>query len=132
MGRAASSAISRDLAQQFTHASRCPTIPSYICPTLFEADMPTSVRLDIKTEQTLARLARKKGTSKSAVLREAVDCLARQALHAQASGGLFARAEDLLGCVSGGAADLSTRTGAGFRRLLAQKGSSEKPGGLPG
>jgi predicted transcriptional regulator len=98
---------------------------------LFEADMPTSVRLDIKTEQTLARLARKKGTSKSAVLREAVDCLARQTLHAQASGGLFARAEDLLGCVSGGAADLSTRTGAGFRRLLAQKGRSEKPRGLP-
>ncbi len=90
--------------------------------------MPTSVRLDIKTEQTLARLARKKGTSKSAVLREAVDCLAQQALHAQASGGLFARAEDLLGCVSGGAADLSTRTGAGFRRVLAQaKRRAERP-----
>ena len=96
--------------------------------------MPTSVRLDIKTEQTLARLARKKGTSKSAVLREAVDCLAQHALHAQASGGLFARAEDLLGCVSGGAADLSTRTGAGFLRLLPQQnrlaGRSSTPRGL--
>lgn len=87
---------------------------------LFEADMPTSVRLDVKTEQTLVRLARKKGASKSAVLREAVDCLARQALHAPASGGAFARAEDLLGCVSGGTAVLSTRTGAGFRLLLAR------------
>ena len=96
--------------------------------------MPTSVRLDIKTEQTLARLARKKGTSKSAVLREAVDCLAQQALHAQPNSDRFARAEDLLGCVSGGAADLSTRTGAGFRRLLAQKkprtGRAEKLRGL--
>lgn len=96
--------------------------------------MPTSVRLDIKTEQTLARLARGKGTSKSAVLREAVDCLAQQTLHAPASGSLFARAEDLLGCVSGGAADLSTHTGDGFRRTLAQKkrraGKSGKPRGL--
>jgi hypothetical protein len=67
-------------------------------------------------------------------LREAVDCLAQQALQAQPGGGLFARAEDLLGCVSGGAADLSTRTGAGFRRLLAQKKPraerSAKPRGL--
>ena len=97
--------------------------------------MPTSVRLDIRTEQTLARLARRKGTSKSAVLREAVDCLAQQALHAQPKGDLFARAEDLLGCVSGGPADLSTRTGAGFRRVLGQakrRGEkSEKPRGLP-
>jgi hypothetical protein len=91
--------------------------------------MPTSVRLDIKTEQTLARLARGKRTSKSAVLREAVDCLAQQALHARVRGSLFARAEDLLGCVSGGAADLSTHTGAGFRRTLTQK---KRRAGKPG
>jgi hypothetical protein len=83
--------------------------------------MPTSVRLDIKTEKTLARLARGKGASKSAVLREAVDCLAQQERHGAVKGSLFARAEDLLGCVSGGAGDLSTHTGDGFRRTLAQK-----------
>ena len=85
--------------------------------------MPTSVRLDIKTERTLERLARKMDVSKSAVLREAVDALARQSLQADKAGSLYERAQDLIGCVSGGAADLSTRTGAGFRRLLAQRGS---------
>lgn len=83
--------------------------------------MPTSVRLDIRTEQALARLARRKGTSKSAVLREAVETLARLSSRAGQSGGLFERAEDLIGCVSGGAVDLSTRTGAGFRRMLDRK-----------
>lgn len=82
--------------------------------------MPTSVRLDIRTEQTLARLARKKGTSKSAVLREAVDALARRSLRHEPGGSMFERAEDLIGCVCGGPADLSTRTGTGFRRLLAR------------
>jgi len=85
--------------------------------------MPTSVRLDIKTERTLERLARKMDASKSAVLREAVDALARQSLQADKAGSLFERVQDLIGCVSGGAANLSTRTGAGFRRVLAQKGN---------
>lgn len=84
--------------------------------------MPTSVRLDIKTERTLERLARKKGASKSAVLREAVDILARRSLHAEKSESLFDRAADLIGCASGGARGLSLRTGAGFRRVLARKG----------
>ena len=83
--------------------------------------MPTSVRLDMKTERTLERLARKMDTSKSAVLREAVDALARQSLQADKAGSLFERAQDLIGCVAGGTADLSTRTGTGFRRVLAQK-----------
>lgn len=83
--------------------------------------MPTSVRLDIKTERTLERLARTMDTSKSAVLREAVDALARQTFRAEKAGSLFVRAQDLIGCVSDGATDLSTRTGAGFRRVLEQK-----------
>ena len=83
--------------------------------------MPTSVRLDFGTEQTLERLAREKGTSKSAVLREAVDTLARRSLHAEKGGSLFERASALIGCVSGGATGLSARTGAGFRRALASK-----------
>ena len=83
--------------------------------------MPTSVRLDVKTERTLERLARKMDASKSAVLRHAVDTLARQSLQADKAGSLYERAQDLIGCVSGGTEDLSTRTGAGFRRLLDQK-----------
>jgi hypothetical protein len=80
--------------------------------------MPTSVRLDIRTEQVLNHLARKKGVSKSAVLREAVDVLARQSPEAHKGGSLFERAADLIGCVSGGPPDLSTRTGEGFKRIL--------------
>ena len=85
--------------------------------------MPTSVRLDIRTERTLVRLARKKGTSKSAVPREAVDVPARQFLESGKSPSLHAKEEDLIGCVSRGDATLSTRTGAGFLRVLQKKAS---------
>jgi predicted DNA-binding protein len=82
--------------------------------------MPTSVRLDIKTEQLLTRLARKKRTTKSVVLREAVAVLARQDEQSHvADTSVFTRVEDLIGCVSGGPDDLSLRTGERFKRLLA-------------
>ena len=83
--------------------------------------MPTSVRLDSRTEQALARLAREKGASKSAVLREAVEALARKSSGHSSANGPFERAKDLIGCVSGGEPDLSTRTGAGFRQVLGRK-----------
>ncbi len=84
--------------------------------------MPTSVRLDIKTEQLLTRLARRKRTTKSVVLREAVAVLARQVEQSEEKNAdLYTKVEDLLGCVSGGPSDLSTRTGARFRQLLLEK-----------
>ena len=85
--------------------------------------MPTSVRLDLKTERTLERLARKMDASKSAVLRQAVDALARQSVGEGKHGGLYERTRDLIGCVTGGGRDLSTRTGEGFRRALALENS---------
>lgn len=83
--------------------------------------MPTSVRLDARTEQALARLARNKRASKSAVLREAVEVLARQTRQAESGGGPYQKADNLIGCVSGGPSDLSSRTGAGLRRVLGEK-----------
>ena len=83
--------------------------------------MPTSVRLDPKTERTLERLARRMDTSKSEVLRQAVDGLARRSLEETKHGSHYDRSFDLVGCVAGGAPDLSTRTGEGFKRLLAHK-----------
>lgn len=84
--------------------------------------MPTSVRLDIETEQLLTRLARRKRTTKSVVLREAVAVLARQTEQIESGNtGFFAKVEDLIGCVSGGPADLSMRTGARFRQLLSER-----------
>ena len=88
--------------------------------------MPTSVRLDPRTEQTLERLARLKGVSKSAVLREAVDALARKSLETGKPGSLFSKVEDLIGCASSGRGDLSRRTGEGFRRILASR-SKRRP-----
>ncbi len=40
--------------------------------------MPISVRVDMKTERVIERLARRRGQTKSEVIREAVDLLARQ------------------------------------------------------
>jgi|GraSoiStandDraft_16_1057320.scaffolds.fasta_scaffold1414378_2 ribbon-helix-helix CopG family protein len=83
--------------------------------------MPTSVRLDLKTERTLERLARRRRTSKSAILREAVDALARRSLADNGRAGGLAKFQHVIGCVSSGRGDLSTRTGQGFRRILEQK-----------
>jgi hypothetical protein len=83
--------------------------------------MPTSVRLDVKTERTLERLARQRRTSKSAILREAVDALARRSRGKRENGSVYARIQHLIGCVSSGRGDLSTRTGEGFRRILEQR-----------
>jgi hypothetical protein len=83
--------------------------------------MPTSVRLDVSTEQKLERLARQRKTSKSAILREAVDALARRSRAGEDAGSVFSRVQDLIGCVRGGPRNLSTRTGEKFRRLLEQK-----------
>ena len=83
--------------------------------------MPTSVRLDVKTEQTLERLARERRTSKSAILREAVDALARRSSARRGNGGVFAKFRRVIGCAASGRGDLSMRTGEGFRRILEQR-----------
>ncbi len=45
--------------------------------------MPTSVRLDPKTESLVSRLARRRGQTKSEVIREALLALARSAEQAK-------------------------------------------------
>ena len=83
--------------------------------------MPTYVRLDRKTEQTLERLARSSRKTKSAVLREAVDALARRSLANTGRAGGLAKFQHVIGCVSSGRGDLSTRTGQRLRRILEQR-----------
>lgn len=41
--------------------------------------MPLTVRVDLKTERLIQRLARKRGRSKSEVIRDAIDILAKHA-----------------------------------------------------
>lgn len=85
--------------------------------------MPTSVRLDPETERLLARLARKRSQSKSDVIREAIETLARQEVAVPEEGSVFESISDLIGCVDGGPPNLSERTGEKFRELLSKRRS---------
>jgi len=84
--------------------------------------MPTSVRLDPKTESLVRRLARKRGQTKSEVIREALVALARSEEGREGGGTLYDAIAHVVGSVKGGPRDLSERTGEKFRaRLLARK-----------
>jgi hypothetical protein len=80
--------------------------------------MPTSVRLDAKTERMVRSLARRTGRTRSQVIRDAIRHLA--ALESEAGQGpnVFELWKDAIGCAKGGPPDLSERTGDHFRSLL--------------
>jgi Ribbon-helix-helix protein, copG family len=80
--------------------------------------MPTSVRLDARTGTILTRLARKRGQTKSEVIRAALLALAETEEGSQRSGTLYDSIAHLIGCVKGGPPDLSERTGEEFAALL--------------
>ena len=80
--------------------------------------MPTSVRLNPKAQSALEHLARIKSTSKSEIVREAIELLA--AKEAQRP---YEKVADLIGCVTGGPPNLSENSGAKFRQVLARKRS---------
>ncbi len=81
--------------------------------------MPLTVRVDVKTERLLLRLARKRGETKSEIIRDAIGVLAKEVRVQEATEHPYEKVRDLIGSVSGGPADLSTMTGEKFRRLLA-------------
>jgi len=83
--------------------------------------MPLTVRVDVKTERLLQRLARKRGLTKSEIIRDAIGVLAQQAKAQGEAERPYEKVRDLIGSVEGGPADLSARTGEGFRRLLARR-----------
>lgn len=85
-----------------------------------------SVRLDAKTERSIQQLARRRGQTKSEVIREAIAALAR--LEGESHGGKspYETIAHLIGCVRGGPRDLSVRTGEKFRRLLLEKRAGRK------
>ena len=78
--------------------------------------MPTSIRLDAKTQGTLERLARSRSQTRSEVVRQAIELLA-----AEDPPSPYGAIADLIGCVQGGPPDLSEDTGGKFRELLARK-----------
>jgi hypothetical protein len=80
--------------------------------------MPTSVRLDARTEALLARLARTRGRTKSEVIREALERLAEAETRNGSGPTLYDRIKHLVGKAGGGPPDLSERTGEKFTKLL--------------
>ena len=83
--------------------------------------MPLTVRIDTKTERLIERLARKRGRTKSEVVREAIGALAKQAEDHTEAESPYEAVYDLIGIVRDGPPDLSVQTGKGFRRLIASK-----------
>ena len=84
--------------------------------------MPLTVRVDIKTQRLIERLARKRGRTKSEVVREAIGVLARE--EAEDRNRIqrpYEAIRDLIGIVQGGPANLSMHTGAQFRQLVSAK-----------
>jgi predicted transcriptional regulator len=80
--------------------------------------MPLTVRVDPKTERLIQQLARKRGRSKSEVIRDAIAIFAKRAQEQDKTERPFEAARDLIGSVRGGPADLSERTGDRFRKML--------------
>ena len=80
--------------------------------------MPTTVRLDPRTENLLNRLARKSGRTKSQVIRDAIEMFAKSEMGGEPSTRPYDRIKHLIGIVRGGPPDLSERTGEKFTKLL--------------
>jgi Arc/MetJ-type ribon-helix-helix transcriptional regulator len=83
--------------------------------------MPTSVRLDAKTESLVDRLARRKGQSKSRVIRDAIREYAKMETAVREPESAYEALKPWIGCVKGGPPDLSARTGEKFTRMLRER-----------
>ncbi len=82
--------------------------------------MPTSVRLDRKTERLVERLATEKGLTKSEVIRKAIATAAEREAQKERSIRPYDALRHLIGSVRGGPTELSSSTGKRFRQLLDQ------------
>ena len=80
--------------------------------------MPTSVRLDPKTEGMGSRLARKTGLTKSEIIRKAVGVYVSRGPRFEGPAVPYDVMGHLLGCLRGGPRDLSERAGEKVSKLL--------------
>lgn len=84
-----------------------------------------TVRLDTDTEMQLARLARKRGQTKSDVIRDAIDHLVSE----EAAGdSAYERLRAYIGIVDSGGGQLSTETGRRLRALLEERRGASRSG----
>lgn len=83
--------------------------------------MVISVRLDEQERRLIGRLARTLKKSRSDVIRAAIEALAQREHIDEKTSSPYERVSHLIGCVKGGRAELSERTGDRFREALALK-----------
>ena len=81
---------------------------------------PLTLRLDPKTRQRIARIARRRQVSISEVIREAIEAWAEQQ---EAIAAPYEAMTDLIGVVHGGVRGRSTDTGQRFAELLKTRRS---------
>jgi len=77
-----------------------------------------SIRLDAETDRRLDEMARRRGQTRSRVVRTAIETLAQQS---QGQTTPFGKMAHLIGCVSGGPRDLASHSGERFREMLARR-----------
>ncbi len=82
--------------------------------------MVVTIRLNAKSERLVRQIARTRGKTKSAVIREALDALFEREASSTSSRRPFDALAHLIGCARGGPRDLSTRSGERFKQLLQQ------------
>lgn len=80
--------------------------------------MAFSIRLDDATQRAISRLARHRGQTKAAVVREALAVYDAGAKSAQPSQSLAAALAPFIGVVDSGGSRRSENTGDGFRSLV--------------
>ena len=81
--------------------------------------MATTVRLDAETEQLIRRLRRRRATTNSEVIREAIRQLASRELRVEESPRPYDAVKRLIGSVDSGGLHLSKGTGRQLGALLA-------------
>ena len=81
-------------------------------------EAPVTLRLDPKTRRQIARVARRKGISKSEVIRQALNSWPE---FADTSVSPYEQVADLIGVVQGGNPRRSEETGKQFRKILDAK-----------
>lgn len=83
--------------------------------------MPLSLRLDAEAERLVRKLARSRGQTKLAVLREAVRALTREQSTSRSGPTLHDAIAHHIGCFDSGGMNLSSKTGQRFADLLTER-----------
>lgn len=79
-----------------------------------------TIRIDADTQRKLDRLARTQRTSRSQIVRQALDQL-EAPVSAAGDASVYAQVADLVGCIASGRRDLSSQTGKCFTALLRSR-----------